>query len=65
MLNNIKKLRSQTTMSQREFAKYFEMPIGTLQRWEQGHMSPAPYVPKMMEKILKLEGKIIFNEEVN
>lgn len=49
---SVKKLRADTKMSQGKFAAYFEMPVRTLQDWEQGRYNPPEYVVKMMERIL-------------
>ena len=54
----IKALRSQTKMSQSQFAAYFELSIRTLQDWEQEKRTPPKYVISMMERILKLEKRI-------
>lgn len=48
----IAKLRKRTHMSQRQFADAFSIPVRTLQQWEQGKSSPAPYVVEMIEKLL-------------
>ena len=52
---DIAELRKQTGMSQSKFAAYFEIPVRTVQDWEQGKRKPAPYIPKMMKRILDLE----------
>ena len=57
-MNNIKYIRKQTSMNQRQFAEYFHISLYTLQEWEQGRRTPPPYVSEMMERILKLEGEI-------
>lgn len=52
---SVKELRTETKMSQGKFAAYFEMPVRTLQDWEQGRFNPPEYVVKMMERILNNE----------
>ena len=60
---NIKELRLTTGQTQKEFADYFGIPVGTLRRWEYGESRPAPYVIKMIsdrlpaknEKLKKIE----------
>ncbi|MDY4771502.1 MAG: helix-turn-helix domain-containing protein [Lachnospiraceae bacterium] len=51
----VKEIRIQTGMSQKEFAEYFEIPLRTLQEWEQERRTPPDYVLGMIQKILKLE----------
>lgn len=46
-------------MSQKQFADYFEIPIRTIQSWEQNLRTPPNYIAIMMEKILKYENKIV------
>ena len=45
---NIREMRKNTGMTQREFADRFDIPVGTLRRWEYGESTPAPYVLKMI-----------------
>ena len=58
MNKRIVSLRSQTGMTQSEFAKYFEIPLGSLKNWEQAHRNPPVYVINLIEKVLKYEGLI-------
>lgn len=51
----IKKIRLTTGMSQSVFAKYFSIPLATLQDWEHKRRNPPIYIPNMMLRILKLE----------
>ena len=51
----VKELRLKTGLSQSQFAKIFNIPIGVLQHWEIGYRKPRPYVVEMMEKILRYE----------
>lgn len=53
----IKEMRVFTGLTQKEFAKNFGIPIGTLRRWEYGESTPAPYIVRMMESILPLDTK--------
>ena len=53
----VKELRTLTGMTQSKFAAYFDIPVRTLQDWEQGRYNPPPYVVSMMERIWKLENK--------
>lgn len=54
----IKELRQQTGLSQSGFAKYFEIPVRTVQDWEQGKRTPPEYLVKLIIYKLKNE-KII------
>lgn len=57
----INELRLATGMSQRQFAEYFGIPVGTLRNWEQGIASPPDYVFQMImtsirrDKMINLE----------
>ena len=44
----ISDLRNTVQMSQRQFAQYFGIPVGTLRNWEQGIAKPPDYVFKMI-----------------
>ena len=44
----ISELRAITGLSQREFAAYFGIPVGTLRNWEQGIATPPSYVFQMI-----------------
>lgn len=48
MKTDIKKFRSLINMSQRQFASYFSIPLGTLRNWEQGISKPPEYVLSML-----------------
>lgn len=45
---DMKELRMFVNMSQREFAGYFGIPLGTLRNWEQGIAKPPEYVFNMI-----------------
>ena len=44
----INELRTITKLSQKQFADYFGIPVGTLRNWEQKIASPPDYVLKMI-----------------
>lgn len=44
----IKEMRELTGLTQKEFAKKFDIPLGTLRRWEYGESKPAPYIIKLI-----------------
>ncbi len=47
---NIKEIRESARMSQREFSNKLNIPIKTLQHWEQGDSQPAPYLLSLIAK---------------
>ena len=51
----IKELRLQTGLSQSAFAKYFEIPLRTVQDWEQDKRKPPEYLVKLIAEKLKKE----------
>lgn len=51
----VSEIRAMTGLSQSKFAELFDVPVRTLQDWEQERRLPPPYVPGMMLKILKYE----------
>lgn len=51
----VSEIRAMTGLSQSKFAALFDIPVRTLQDWEQERRLPPPYVPGMMLKILKYE----------
>lgn len=54
----VKEMRVKMGLSQSKFANYLGVPIATLQTWEQGIHNPPEYVLLLIERVLKLEGKI-------
>jgi transcriptional regulator with XRE-family HTH domain len=48
----IKELRESTGMTQKAFARMYEIPVSTLRKWEQGEASPAPYVVNLLARSL-------------
>lgn len=57
-MRKIKELRKQTGMSQSQFATYFDIPVRTLQDWEQERRQPPEYLVRLMERLLKYENLI-------
>lgn len=51
----IKELRTQTGMSQSQFAKYFNIPPSTLKKWEQGQRQCPEYLLDLIEYKLNME----------
>ena len=50
-------LRKQTSMSQKAFAEYFNIPVSTLQDWEHHRRKPSVYLFQMMSRLLEYERK--------
>lgn len=53
----VRELRECMNLSQGKFAEYFDIPVRTVQDWEQGRRKPPEYVVGMMERIYKAEEK--------
>ena len=51
----IQELRKETGLSQSQFAKKFDIPVGTLQHWEQGVRQPPDYLVSLMVRVLEYE----------
>lgn len=45
---NIRELRIISGLTQQEFAKKFDIPVGTLRRWEYGESTPAKYIVNLI-----------------
>ena len=54
----VKAMRAETGLSQGNFAALVDVPVRTLQEWEQGRQKPASHVISMMRRILELEGRL-------
>lgn len=52
---DIKKLRIRTRMTQKEFAKYFNIPQRTIENWEGGQRKPPPYVVELIKYKIEKE----------
>ena len=57
-LMTIKELRLATDMNQTSFARYFEIPVRTVQDWEGERRTPPEYLVKLMQYKLKKENII-------
>lgn len=60
-MNKISELRKITGKTQKEFAESFDIPLKTLQNWEQGRNKAPEYTIKMISNLIKFE--IIKNKE--
>lgn len=61
----VKELRSQSGLTQREFAAKYHISMRTLQGWESCRRTPPQYVPTLIEYIMDLERRINDYEENN
>ncbi len=52
---SIKEFRKKCGMTQKQFSEYFNLPIRTLQEWEQGRRKPPSYILELLERIWNLE----------
>lgn len=52
---DIKKIRAFSGLTQNEFAKKYEIPIGTLHHWEAGDRKPPEYVLKLLQRVIEGE----------
>ena len=51
----VKKWRILLNMTQKEFAGYFNIPLQTVQHWEQGFRHPPKYVVDLIERVMIAE----------
>ena len=64
-MNEIKELREKTGLTQKQFSEHFDIPIGTLRRWEQGQGKPPSYVMTLLERAMREEGYLPTLSTVN
>ena len=55
---DFKTLRKESGLTQKAFADYFLIPKRTIEDWERGVSQPAPYLLKLLEFKLKVDGII-------
>ena len=51
----IKEIRTQTGMSQSQFADYFNIPLSSLQKWEQGQRRCPDYLLSLIDYKIRNE----------
>ena len=63
--DDIKNLRRETGLTQREFAKRYHIKnLATLTHWEQGISKPPDYVVFLLSRVIFLEKKLgLFKDE--
>lgn len=54
-MNEIKKIRKETGMTQKAFSEFFGIPVRTLQDWEAGLRTPPDYVVRLLPYKLNFE----------
>ena len=54
--DRIIRMRKEAGMKQQEFAKYFAIPVRTLQDWEHSRRTPPEYLIRLLEYRLWSEG---------
>jgi len=54
-MNEIQRIRKKTGLSQSKFAKHFNIPVRTIQKWEIQQATPPYYLIEMMKQILSFE----------
>lgn len=52
MDKQIRELRKSTGLTQKDFARIYDIPLSTLRKWEQGESSPAPYVIRLLARMI-------------
>lgn len=55
---DIKELRATTGLSQQKFGDIFRIPAANIAMWEQKKSTPPPYVPYMIEQLMKYKGML-------
>ena len=61
-MTDIKKLRSKTKLTQKDFASEYNIPVRTVQKWERNGSTPPAYIPELIDKIIFLENTELFME---
>ena len=56
MIMDIKEIRAILNWTQKEFCKYYGIPLRTLQHWENGDRKPPKYLINIILENLKLKG---------
>lgn len=63
MQEKIRKLRRTTGLSQRKFAKKYNIPCRTIENWEEGKNEPPEYVLELLAKVVVADNIIELMEE--
>ena len=54
----IRQMRKITGMNRREFSEYTDIPVRTLEDWENGKRTPPAYIPRLIRYQLLYDQKI-------
>lgn len=52
----IAQIRQKVKWSQNQFASYFDIPVHTVQNWEQGLRTPPDYLVNLIQRTLIADG---------
>lgn len=55
----IKEIRQKLNVSQKVFAEYCNIPLGTLQHWEQEYRKPPDYVVQLILDKIRQDPEIL------
>lgn len=58
----IKEMREALGDSRKKFSERYEIPVRTLEDWEAGRRNPAPYILKLLERVVNEDLKEIEKE---
>ena len=56
--SEIKRIRSISGLSRKDFAERYKIPIRTLEKWERQESNPAEYVVLLLERAVREDFKI-------
>lgn len=51
----IKEIREGLNISRAEFSRRYNIPVRTVEDWEAGKRTPAPWVTELLERLIKAE----------
>lgn len=55
---NVRMIRSKLGLSQEQFSKVYQLPLGTVRNWEQGRRSPDKTAVILLKLIDKIPEKV-------
>ena len=45
----IRALRAETGFNRKQFAEHFQIPLRTVEEWEEGRRKPPEYIPRLIK----------------
>ncbi len=57
----MKELRESTGLNRKEFCEKFDIPYRTMTEWELGHRNAPPYVLRLLEYYINMQGQLAKN----